>query len=188
MGAPSKEEQVLEVFLNEPAKQWHFLDIAHAANLSEPSTNKWLQKLLKEQLVQRVKPRGKMPYFIAHFKHDRYRARKKLYALQKLYDSGLLEKLQSLKNAKAVVIFGSFARSDWNTQSDVDIFVLGDPEDLRFGRLWSGLGYRGKARGLQVHSYKSIEYVRNIHSGLMKNVVNGYFVKGTVFDVAQVEA
>ncbi|MDO8481339.1 MAG: nucleotidyltransferase domain-containing protein [Nanoarchaeota archaeon] len=188
MGIASKEERVLELFLNEPAKHWHFCEIAKAAKISEPGANKWLKKLLAEKMIQRVKPRGAMPYFIANFRHGHYRSRKKIYALQKIYDSGLLEKLQSLENAKAVVIFGSFARSDWNTQSDVDIFVLGDPEDIRFGMLWAGLGARGKPRELSVHSYLSLKDVRNIHSGLMKNVVNGYFVKGTIFDIAEVEA
>ena len=188
MGIKSKEERVLELFLNEPSKQWHFSQIVEAAKISEPSANKWLKNMLKGKLIQKVKPRGKMPYFIANFRHENYRSKKKIYALQKLYGSGLLAKLQSLKNANAIVIFGSFARSDWNSQSDVDIFVLGDPEDLKFGILWSGLGFQGKARELQVHSFKSIEETRNIHSGLMKNVVKGYFVKGNIYDIAEVEA
>lgn len=188
MGIQSKEEQVLELFLNEPSKQWHFSQIVETAKISEPSANKWLRKLLKEKIIQKVKPRGKMPYFIGNFRHENYRNRKKIYALQKMYESGLLAKLQGLKNAKAIVIFGSFARSDWNSQSDVDIFVLGDPEDLRFGILWTGLGFRGKAREIQVHSYNSVDETRNIHSGLMKNVVKGYFVKGNIYDIAEVEA
>ena len=68
------------------------------------------------------------------------------------------------------------------------IFVLGDPEYLRFGILWSGLGLHGKARELQVHSLKSVEETRNLHSGLMKTAVKGYFVKGDIFDVAEVNA
>jgi len=188
MGIQSKEEKILELFLNEPSKHWHFSQIVKDAKISEPSANKWLKKLLKEKIIQKAKARGKMPYFIGNFRHDNYRNKKKICALQKLYESGLLAKLQSLKNAKAVVIFGSFARSDWNTKSDVDIFVLGDPEDLRFGILWSRLGFHGKARELQVHSFKSVEETRNIHSGLMKNVVKGYFVKGNIHDIAEVEA
>ncbi len=188
MGKPSKEEKVLELFFNEPARQWHFKDIVKTAKISEPAANKWLNKLLKENIIQRVKPKSKMPYFQGKFRHENYRNKKRIYAMQKLYETGLLMKLQQLRNAKAVVIFGSFARSDWNTQSDVDIFVLGDPEDLRFGALWSGLGFQGKAREIQVHNYKSIQDTKNIHSGLIKNVVKGYFVKGNIFDIAQVEA
>jgi len=188
MGKPSKEETVLELFFNEPSKHWHFKDIVRIANLSEPSANKWLRKLLNEEIIQRIKPRRKMPYFIGNFKHENYRNKKRIYAMQKLYETGLLMKLQQLSNAKVIVIFGSFSRSDWNKQSDVDIFVLGDSEDFRFGILWSGLGFQGKSRELQVHSYKSIKDIRNIHSGLMKNVVKGYFIKGNVFDIAEVEA
>ncbi len=187
MGIQSKEERVLELFLNEPSKHWHFSQIVETAKISEPSANKWLNNMLKDKLIQKVKPSGKMPYFIANFQNENYRSKKKIYALEKMYKTGLLEKLQQLKNAKAVVIFGSFARSDWNSQSDVDIFILGDPEDLRFGRLWSGLGFHEKARDLQVHSYKSSDEIKNIHSGLMKNVVKGYFIKGNVFDIAEVE-
>jgi len=187
MGIQSKEERVLELFLNEPSKHWHFSQIVKTAKISEPGANKWIKNLLSEKIIQRVKPKGKMPYFIGNFRHDNYRNKKRIYALQKLYESGFLAKLQSLKNAKTVIIFGSFARSDWNSQSDVDIFVLGDSEDLKFGILWSGLGFHGKAREIQIHSFKSVEETRNIHSGLMKNVVKGYFVKGDIYDIAGVE-
>ena len=112
----------------------------------------------------------------------------KIYTMQKLYETGFLLKLQQLSNAKVVVIFGSFARSDWNTQSDVDVFVLGDPDDLRFGTLWRGLGFQGKAREIQVHSYKTVQDTKKIYSGLMKNVVKGFFVKGNIFDIAEVQA
>ena len=188
MGKPSKEERVLELFFNEPSRQWHFKDIVKTARISEPAASKWLRKMLRERIIQRIKPKGKMPYFEGNFRHENYKNKKRIYAMQKLYETGLLIKLQQLRNAKAVVIFGSFARSDWNRDSDVDIFVLGDPGELRFGALWTGLGFQGKARVIQVHSFKSLRETRRIHSGLMKNVVEGYFVKGNIFDIAEVEA
>ncbi|MBU1199786.1 MAG: nucleotidyltransferase domain-containing protein [Nanoarchaeota archaeon] len=188
MGLPSKEERILELFFNEPSRQWHFKDIVKTASISEPAANKWLNKLLKESIIHRTKPKDKMPYFQGNFRQENYRNKKKIYAMQKMYETGLLMKLQQLRNARVIVIFGSFARSDWNTQSDVDIFVLGDSEDLRFGTLWRGLGFQGKAREIQVHSYKSVQDTRKIHSGLMKNVVKGYFVKGNIFDIAEVKA
>ncbi len=186
MGSPSKEGRVLELFLNEPSKYWHFSDIVKTAKVSEPVASKWLAKLRKEKIIRRFRPKGKMPYFQAQWSHHNYDTRKRMYAMQKLYETGLLSKLLSLRNAKAIVIFGSWYRGDWNAKSDVDIFVFGDPEDLKFGRLWAGLGFQGKSRELQVHSYKSMEDIRNIHSGLMKNVIKGYFVKGNIHDVAEV--
>ncbi|MBD3209335.1 nucleotidyltransferase domain-containing protein [Candidatus Woesearchaeota archaeon] len=188
MGLPTKEERVLELFLNEPTKHWHFSDITTTAHISEPSANKWLKKLLAETIIRRVKPRGKMPYFISNHETDAYRTRKKLYALHKLYDSGLLTKLQALAEAKAVIIFGSFARSDWHANSDVDIFILGNPEAFRHGMLWKGIGFQGAARTLEVYAYPALKHAKQVPSGLLKNVAKGYFVKGNIHDIAQVNA
>ncbi|NOZ80790.1 MAG: nucleotidyltransferase domain-containing protein [DPANN group archaeon] len=187
MPLPSKEEQILELFLNEPSKHWHFKDIIATAKISEPSASKWLRKLEKRHIIRRSKPEGKMPYFQARWDHPDYDSRKRIYALTKLHETGLLNRLQTLRKAKTVVIFGSWYRGDWNTKSDVDVFIYGDPEGLRFGMLWKGLGFQGKAREIQVHSFGSKEKIRDIHSGLMKNVVKGYFVKGDIHDIAEVE-
>ncbi|MBI2133466.1 nucleotidyltransferase domain-containing protein [Candidatus Woesearchaeota archaeon] len=175
----------MELFFNEPSKHWHFSSIVSTAKISEPSANKWLQKMLKEKIALKIKPKGKMPFFIANFRHDNYRNKKKIYAIEKMYQTGLLSKLQGLK-ARTVIVFGSFARSDWNTQSDIDVFVLGDPEDLKYGIAWSGLGMDGKAREVEVHCFSSEEDMRSIQTGLMNNVVKGYFVKGNIHDVAKV--
>lgn len=121
-----------------------------------------------------------MPYFIANYEHSNYKNKKRIYALNRMYETGLLRKFQSLKKAKAVVIFGSFAKSDWHTDSDVDVFVLGDPEDLKFGALWQG-------REVQVHACKTKKEIKEIRSGLMNNVVNGYFIKGNVQDLVEVK-
>ena len=188
MVGTSKEEHVLELFLNEPTKHWHFSKIVETAKVGERSASHWLKKFVKEKIVNHIKPKGKMPYFRANYTHTNYDNRKRIFAMNKLYETGLLNRLQNLKNAKAVVIFGSYFRGDWNTQSDIDVFIYGDPENLRFGTRWAGTGFQEKSREVQVHSFNSLKKIRDIHSGLMKNVVKGYFVKGGIYDIAGVEA
>ena len=122
-----------------------------------------------------------MPYFTANHDHPDYQNKKRIYALNRMLETGLLSRLQSLKKAKAVVIFGSFANGEWNTESDIDVFIYGDPEDLKFGTVWKGLG-----RELEVHAFRTMEEIKKIRSGLIKNVVGGYFVKGSVHDIAEV--
>ena len=183
MGKPPKERDVLELFFNEPTKHWHFKDVVKQAKISEDRANYWLRKLMKEDIISHVKPRGKMPYFIAKYEHPNYENKKKLYALNRMFETGLLSRLQSLKNANAVVIYGSFARGDWNTDSDIDVFIYGDPEELKFGTIWKGLG-----RGIEVHTVKTKKDIKDIRSGLINNVVKGYFVKGNVHDIAEVSA
>lgn len=181
MGKPPKERDVLELFFNEPTKHWHFKDVVKQARISEDRANYWLRKLMREDVINHVKQRGKMPYFIARYEHPDYENKKKLYALNRMFETGLLSRLQSLKNAKAVVIFGSFARGDWNAGSDIDVFIYGDPEELKFGAIWKGLG-----RVVEVHTAKTKKDLKGIRSGLINNVVKGYFVKGSVHDIAKV--
>jgi len=179
MAYPNKENNVLELFFNEPTKHWHFKEIVKKAKISEERANYWLKKFIKEEIIKHIKPKGKMPYFIAQYETLQYKNKKKLYALNSMFETGLLNKLQSLKNVKTVVIFGSFARSDWSTKSDVDVFIYGDPEDFRFGTIWNG-------RELQVHTFKDKKEIKDIRSGLINNVVKGYFVKGSIHDLVEV--
>ncbi len=179
MAYPKKEDNIVGLFFNEPTKHWHFKDIVNQAGISGQRANFWLKKLVADRIIKRIKISGQMPYYIANFNTSAYKNSKKIFALNKMQDTGLLNRLSALKKAKAVVLFGSFARSDWNTESDVDIFVLGDPGELESGSLWEG-------RTLEVHTCRTQEDIKAIRSGLMNNVVKGFFIKGSVHDLVEV--
>ncbi|MBI2137235.1 hypothetical protein HYU12_01815 [Candidatus Woesearchaeota archaeon] len=83
MGKPPKERDVLELFFNEPTKHWHFKDVVKQARISEDRANYWLRKLMREDVINHVKQRGKMPYFIARYEHPDYENKKKLLKDQK---------------------------------------------------------------------------------------------------------
>lgn len=178
MGSPTKEEKVLELFFNEPSKHWHFKDIIQIAKISRQQANKWLKRFMKEKLVLHIKPTGKMPYFVANFSEPNYKNRKKLFAFSRLCSSGLLSHLQSLAKAKAVIIFGSYARADWDKESDIDIFIYGDAAGFEPVKFWGKIG-----RVIEPHIFENAKEIRDIRSGLMKNVIKGMIVKGDLIDL-----
>ncbi len=178
MGSPSKEEKLLELFFNEPSKHWHFEEIIKTAKISRQQANKWLKRMLAEKIILRVKPDGKMPYYIANHEHSNYDSKKKICALSKLYESGFMEYFQTLEKAKTVIIFGSYARGDWHTESDIDVFIYGDVNPLHIKTFYSTLG-----RELDVHTFKSLKEIRDIRSGLMNNVIDGLVIKGRIHDI-----
>ena len=178
MGLRSKEENILSLFFNESAKHWHFTEIVKSAKISKKQANLWLRKLTKERLVIHVKPKGKMPYFKANFNHSNYQDRKKLYSLTMFYESGLLSHLRQLPKAKTVIIFGSFSRYDWHSNSDVDLFIYGKNEGLDIKTY-----KRRLKREISTFTYPSLREMRSIRSGLMKNIINGYVVKGNINDI-----
>ena len=175
MGLPSKEEKIIELFFNDSSRHWHFKEIIKEAKISEDRANYWLKQLLKEKLVKHINPRGKMPYFIANFEHPNYKNRKKIFAFNKLYKSGFLSHLYALKNAKAIIIFGSFSRSDWNKKSDIDLFIYGDPKGLNIGRYELALH-----RDIQLFASKDIRELKKMGDGLMRNIISGNIIKGEI--------
>ena len=126
MPSPSKEERLLELILGTSQfKEWHFEELVRESKLTRAIVNKWLKKYESECLISRVKLKGKFPYFIVKGNNPVYLAKKKFYAMEKIYRSGLVKELLSLSEAKTVILFGSFAKGDWYKDSDVDIFILG---------------------------------------------------------------
>ena len=103
------------------------------------------------------------------------------YHPNQFYESGFLNHLQSLK-AKTVVIFGSFARADWHDESDIDLFIYGEDEDLEKGK------YELKFhREIQVFTAKNKGDFKRFAPALLKNIAEGYIVKGNL-DFAEVKA
>ena len=181
MGAMSKEETVLEIFFNSP-KHWHFEELLKQSKMSRGRLNHWLTKFTKEGIIKRVKEKGKMPYYISDFYHPAYRNRKKLYITNLFYKTGFLNHLQTLPKAKTVIIFGSMARADWYKESDIDLFIFGEDDELEQGKYELKLH-----REIQVFTAKNKDDLKKFGPGLLTNIAEGYFIKGKL-DFAEVKA
>ncbi|MEK6816830.1 MAG: nucleotidyltransferase domain-containing protein, partial [Nanoarchaeota archaeon] len=169
----SREDDILRLFFDEPTREWHFEEIVREAKMARSKADAWLKRLIKENLVKRVKERKKMPHYISNYKASDYQNRKRLFALGMLYDSGLLNHLTSLQKARTVIIFGSFARWDWHKKSDIDVFVYGDTEGLSIGKYELKLH-----RDIEMFAAKDKDDIRKFGPGLVKNIIKGYVVKG----------
>jgi predicted nucleotidyltransferase/biotin operon repressor len=173
MPSKSKENRILELFLNSSMKQWHFDEIVRKTGMSRSIVLKWLDRLRKEGIIKKAKEKGKMPYFISDFENPGYKNKKRLYSLERFYETGFLNHLTSLKKAKAVILFGSFARSDWYKDSDIDVFIYGDDEGF------SPYYYQSKLkRTIQCFVVKDKEDINKFTPDFIQNLANGYIVKG----------
>ncbi|MBI2565223.1 nucleotidyltransferase domain-containing protein [Candidatus Woesearchaeota archaeon] len=175
MGLPSKEENVLELFFNEGSKHWHFEEIVKKSGLSRDKVNKWLNRFISESLIKKVKEKKRMPYYIGDFSNPAYKNKKRLYTLQNFYITGFLNHLMSLPKAETVIIFGSFARSDWHSNSDIDLFVYGSADGFKLGKYESILG-----REIQLFECCGKNDLKKFSDGLIKNIIRGNFVKGNI--------
>lgn len=171
----SKEENIISLFFNEPTKEWHFEEIVRAAKIARSKADRWLKQLIGEGLIKRTRKQGRMPYYVSDYESPSYKYRKRLFALNQLYASGFLNHLASLPKARTVIIFGSFARSDWYSGSDIDLFVYGETDGLKLAEYEMKLN-----RDIQVFACNKKEDLHKFGEGLIKNIVKGNTVKGEI--------
>lgn len=182
MASPSKEENVLKLILeNSPFREWHFEEIITEAKVTKAVANKWLKKYVSEGLLQHIKEKGKFPFFTVGNNNHTYYSLKRVYALERLHKSGLIAKLLSLKKAKTIILFGSIVKGDWYKDSDIDIFVLGDISDFDKNI------YELKVnKNIELHLFQNKEEIEQVKTGLIKNIINGYVIKGQIQDIAEI--
>jgi len=174
MSKVSKEENILSLFFNEPTKYWQFKGIVKTAKISEQNANVWLKKMITDNIIRRIKPKKKMPYYVGNWEHPNYQNKKKIFASLQLYESGFLNHLASL-DVKAVIIFGSFSRWDWYSKSDIDLFIYGDVEKLKIGKYEMKLH-----REIQLFHVETEKDLKKFGNGLLKNIVRGNIIKGNI--------
>lgn len=172
----SKEEMVLELFFNS-GKHWHFGEMMGQARISRGQLASWLRKFVKEGLILHLKERGKHPYYTHNLHDPRFQNRKRLYALQKLTQSGLLDHLASLDDAMVVILFGSFSRADWYGDSDIDIFIYGKDDAFEQGTF-----ERRLKRNIQVFNAASRLELQRFDK-MLPAIIGGDFIKGSVNDL-----
>ena len=80
-----------------------------------------------------------------------------------------------------MVIFGSTTRGDWYKDSDIDIFIYGKIGDFDKGPYELKMG-----KSIELHLFEDKEDLKSVETGLLKNVMNGYLVKGQMQDIAEV--
>ena len=97
MPRKSMRDEVLALFLDYPTKQWHFSELKRHVPIADNKLSRWLKIFIHEKLIIKTKKKGKMPYYSSNYESPEYQNTKKLFALNKLYESGFLNHISSLK-------------------------------------------------------------------------------------------
>lgn len=168
-------EVIKLLFFGNTLKRWHFEDIVKTSKMSRERVNHYLKLLLKQKFISKVKPKKKMPYFIANKDSESFRMEKRIIGLKILQESGLFEHINSLKNIKSAILFGSFTRGDWNNSSDIDLFIYGNCDEFEKGSFELKLN-----REIQLFNYCNPEEIKILEPKLLPNIVKGFNIKGNL--------
>ena len=106
-----------------PERWMHIREIARKLKISPNSVRKNIAPLKKRGIVEERKD-GNMILYRANMNDERCRREKMLHNLRNIFDSGVIESLYEYYSPSAIVLFGSYARGEDISSSDIDIAVV----------------------------------------------------------------
>ena len=120
----STVQRVLEIFFDNPSREFHLRELSRLLKLSMPTIISTTDKLVKEKLI--IKEKGKViTKVMANRGYIDFARLKRLHNLELIYKSGIIIHLsESYNQPKAIILFGSFSRGEEIEKSDIDIAVL----------------------------------------------------------------
>ncbi|HIJ10932.1 TPA: nucleotidyltransferase domain-containing protein [Candidatus Woesearchaeota archaeon] len=168
------KERIKRLFFNSTLRRWHFGTLLQELKISRERLNHFLKELQNEQFVHRIKPEGKMPYYIANRETAKFRVEKRLYGLKLL--EKLFEHLNSCEGITTAILFGSFARGDWSKSSDIDLFIYGDDSQVQKGIFEAQLG-----REIQLFTYSDPrEMKKQLDPAVIPNIAKGFHITESI--------
>jgi predicted nucleotidyltransferase len=124
--------KVLKLFLFNPKKSFNINEVSRTTKLSVFSAKKYCDSFLKEGLffVENVSNQRR---FSLNYSSPYAKELKKTFALLWFKDLRI-EKIVG-ENAHALAVYGSFANGEFDEESDLDLLIIGNKEEIDEGQL-----------------------------------------------------
>ena len=164
--------RVMKLFFDAPERKFHLRQLARLTRLSPPGASKIVARLKKEGLLSTQSTDVVENVFAA--KTGRFLGLKLCYNLLTVRESGLLKILRDeYEEPEAIVLFGSFARGEDTSKSDIDIAVV-----ARGGKSLDLKKFEAKiGRKINVYEIKLKECTKEFLNNLANGIVIYCYLK-----------
>jgi predicted nucleotidyltransferase len=139
------------------------------------TTQRELNKLVEEEVVSSRKY-ANLRYYFLNKKNPYFQDLQKIVSKTIGIEFELKKIISGKKGVEYAFIFGSYARGGFNYQSDLDLFIIGDPDqDSLIKDINSAEEYLG--REINYHVYYAEEFKQELkHNSFLQNAI-----KNTIF-------
>ena len=163
------QDIILNLFYENPTKEFHIREIARILKLSKTNIGYHINKLLKTNII--ITKKGVFKSYIANEDSKEYRYSKLLHGLKRIYDCGIIQYLEKI-NPRCIVLFGSFAKAEYDINSDVDLFVQAPEQKLDLAKYEKKLKHK-----INVFFEPNIN---KLSPELLNNIINGIKLSGHI--------
>jgi len=165
MGQPT----IINLFFEHPANDFQIRGIAKSLKIPKTTVSYHINNFLKEKLIIKRK-KGVFPSFAANETSEIYRFRKREDSIRKIMVCGLLDYIEKEANPRCIVLFGSFAKAEYDVKSDMDIFVQARDCSLDVGKFEKKLKHK-------INIFFEAD-LGKLSPELFNNIVNGIKLRG----------
>ena len=169
-------DRLLNVFIEEPNKEYHIRELARFIKLSATTVSKYLEKYRKEGILTSKRERGHI-LFKANIENKNYKDIKLYCNIEKIRKSGLIEHLiNELNRPESIILFGSFRKADNTPSSDIDLFILTPiKREINTDKFKKRLKHNIQ---LFMYSKKEFELLKRNNKELLNNILKGISLEG----------
>ena len=159
--------KILDLFFKFPRKNFQLREISRLTNIALPSTKRYLEGLVKKQLVLENRETLYKSYN-ANLENKDFRLYKRFSTLIKLKD--LINELEDKINPDVVIIYGSASRGEDLEDSDIDLFVIGKEKSVNLEKFEKELNRK-------IHIIFEAN-IKNVSKEFLNNLINGIALYG----------
>lgn len=121
-------EKILQLFFSDPGRKYYLRELERTLNISVGNIRRELLALEKSGLFKREKV-GNLVYYFLNTDSPIFEEFKKIVAKTIGVEAMLKENLAKIKDIKIAFIFGSFAKKEEDSLSDIDLMIIGKPDE-----------------------------------------------------------
>jgi len=153
-------QKVLSYFFTNPEANLYLREIASILKEDPGNLSKELTKLEKEKIFNSL-VKGNQKYFSLNKNYPLYKELMSIIFKTIGVEGSLRQIMESLEGIKLSFIYGSFAKNRQNSASDIDLLILGNPEEDKLNERIEDLEKRLQ-REINYNIYSEEEYKKRI--------------------------
>ena len=161
------EQSINELFFENPIKEFYLRQIARETKIPKTTVARRLKELLKKKLIIKIESEP-FDKYRANEQNSSYIFYKKIHILEKLHKSNLIDYLIEKTGPKAIILFGSCAKGEYDKESDIDLCIIASEIKLNLNKF--NLNHE-----IQTFFFSKLS---EIPKNLRQNIINGVKLYG----------
>jgi predicted nucleotidyltransferase len=167
------QQRIFQLLCKRAGQKLNQQEIARTLHATSAGIAKALPPLIANDLVTIEKSSTMNLNLITLNRNQPTMRLKQLENLRQIYSSGLLETLEEHFAGSTIILFGSFARGEDTTRSDIDIAIIG----VKQKSIDLSIFKQHLERPITLQYYSSLQ---KVHKELRENLCNGIVLSGSI--------